>query len=234
MRGKPVAATGEAEPIRGRRAHGHASSLHTERPGEPFAHLVAHVSDPWLLRHEDAVGVHELEAAAVADLAIGLPEQIEEDAPRYCSSPDGKSEPMSPRFAAPRSASMHGRSRRRRSAPRGRAGSRSRRRRGRAAHLERVRVEAEPHPELAHASEARLRERREVVEPSAAGPARRRPHGPRRIWTATSPAAAAGRTSLSTRSPTYAVSSGRQPASSTTRQRNAGRASAHRSSRTRR
>ena len=37
------------------------------------------------------------------------------------------------------------------------------------------------------------------------------PHGPRRTWIATRPAAAAGSTSLSTRSPTYATSDGVAP-----------------------
>ena len=56
----------------------------------------------------------------------------------------------------------------------------------------------------------------------SAWPAWIQPHGPRRTNTATMPAAWAGLTSLSSRSPTYAIAPGRSPSSDATRAKNAG------------
>ena len=70
---------------------------------------------------------------------------------------------------------------------------------------ERVRVVPSADSEVAHGSEANAcgSGARSPTPSVASGGVRcKRPHGPRRTWTATSPAAAAGRTSLSTRSPT--------------------------------
>ena len=66
-------------------------------------------------------------------------------------------------------------------------------------------VDSDPDAKLAHTSEASAcgSEARSSSPHVASGGVRwSRPHGPRRTCTATSPAAAAGRTSLSTRSPT--------------------------------
>ena len=83
-------------------------------------------------------------------------------------------------------------------------------------------TEHQRHPASSACASTPIPTRRSVIEranasgsdarssrPSAAsgGVACNRPHGPRRTCTARSPAAAAGRTSLSTRSPTYATSS---------------------------
>ena len=78
--------------------------------------------------------------------------------------------------------------------------------------LEGVGVHADPDPELAHESEASASGSRssESIVSAEAGAFWSRPQGPRLTCTATSPAASAGRTSLSTRSPTYASSPGAQ------------------------
>ncbi len=72
--------------------------------------------------------------------------------------------------------------------------TRTARRRARAgpALLERMRVVAESDPELHQASEASVGERREIVERERRLGRRGLKPGPRRMWTATMPAAAAG------------------------------------------
>src|SRR5581483_9547818 len=86
--------------------------------------------------------------------------------------------------------------------------------------LEGVRIDADPDAQghgntLGNSSSERM-----LIAP--AGGSWRKPHGPRRTCTATMPAASAGTTSLSTRSPTYAILSGGAPASSTTCAKNPG------------
>ena len=99
--------------------------------------------------------------------------------------------------------------------------------------LERVRVDAGADPVLGHGS----RSGSSASESTRSRPRARRadsPHGPRRTWTATIPAASAGSTSLSTRSPTYATSSGDRPASAAPARRIQAKASRHPRARTRR
>src|SRR6187200_3568054 len=71
--------------------------------------------------------------------------------------------------------------------------------------LEGVRVVSDPHPQLHQSSEANAcgsDARSATLEAASGGVGWSLPHGPRRTCTATRPAAAAGSTSLSTRSPT--------------------------------
>src|SRR5207245_6405039 len=79
---------------------------------------------------------------------------------------------------------------------------------------ERVCVDADPDPVLVHASAAGS-SWRPPIGTAPGGGSWRCPQGPRRMWTAVIPAASAGSTSLSTRSPTYAISSGGRPHSDT-------------------
>ena len=66
-----------------------------------------------------------------------------------------------------------------------------------------IRLRAHQRPELyAGAESAAGSSASESMPIAPSGVGRSRPHGPRRQWTATSPTASAGRTSLSTRSPT--------------------------------
>src|SRR5262249_27082178 len=93
--------------------------------------------------------------------------------------------------------------------------------------LERVRVDSHPDAKVAHAdhsdaSAAGSTLSESIWSAATSVPGWSRPHGPRRIQTATRPAAAAGSTSLSTRSPTYATSCGSKPASATSRSKNPG------------
>src|SRR4051812_31947994 len=69
-----------------------------------------------------------------------------------------------------------------------------------------VGIDASADAVLAHAS-ASLSPASASIRRAPTGGSCRWPHGPRRTWTATMPAARAGDTSLSTRSPTYAICS---------------------------
>src|SRR5262245_4770623 len=72
LRGEAFAAAREAEAVGRRRAHGDAIHLDAHRTREPSAHLDPHVGDPRTLADQDAVGVHELEAAHANDLVAPL------------------------------------------------------------------------------------------------------------------------------------------------------------------
>ena len=90
---------------------------------------------------------------------------------------------------------------------------------------ERVRVDAETDAEarLRHATDANApgSSASDSIAIAPGGVAWSLPHGPRRRWTATSPAASAGRASLSARSPTYATSAAGRRRCSTSRSKNA-------------
>src|SRR5512134_2599074 len=73
---KALTASGEAEPVRRGRAHAHPLDADSERPGEPFAHLVANLADPRLLTDADTVRVDEL-PACLPHLPVRLPEEVE-------------------------------------------------------------------------------------------------------------------------------------------------------------
>src|SRR5262245_64236380 len=91
--------------------------------------------------------------------------------------------------------------------------------------LEGMGVVTEANPKFAHRSEANApgsEARSSSPIAASGGVGWRRPHGPRRTWIAIIPAAAAGSTSLSTRSPTYAISAGAYPTSSATSPKKAG------------
>src|SRR5262249_22067062 len=87
--------------------------------------------------------------------------------------------------------------------------------------LQRVCVEAGTDAELAHAKSSGSCASESTRNASRGGSCRW-PHGPRRTCTATRPAASAGATSLSTRSPTYATSAAGRPVASTTRSKKRG------------
>ena len=131
---------------------------------------------------------------------------------------------MSPRPAAPSTASVSAwRSRRRRSGRRDRADARMRRRRGRAGRRPRRRARRHRcRPELRHRAPAARRARRSAAP--AAGLVEVAPRTAPNV-DGRHPAASAGSMSLSTRSPTYAIACGATPHSETIRSKNAGAAS---------
>ena len=179
------------------------------------AHLLAVRRDPRLLADQHAVGVDEPparrrapartpRAAARATRRRGSARRRTGTASRCRRAPR--------RRAARRSA--RARARRRRSGPRARAGGRTRRRRARAARRPRARARRRRSRRGGSARRAPPAARRASGSGSPAGGGSCRwPHGPRRMCTAAHarPRARAA-TSLSTRSPTYAISLGRTAA----------------------
>ena len=203
-----------------------------ERAREPLAHLVPVRRDPRLLADHDAVGVDEL-VAGRCTCRVRLGEK-DERVRAAIALVVGREERADvgrgpPRRAAHRSA--RGRPRRRPSGRRGRADGRSRPRRARAARRRRTRVRRRRgrcgvvSSRASHETDARRRRQlrestRSTSAPrvsAAAAPTARVAGGPRRA-----PPRGPGRTSLSTRSPTYATSPAAAPASSTRRSKNSG------------
>jgi len=76
LRGEPLAAAGETEPVRRRRPHVDQGVRDSECVGETLAHHLPMRRDPRLLADHDAVGVDELEAG-VPHLPVRRGEQDE-------------------------------------------------------------------------------------------------------------------------------------------------------------
>ena len=76
LRGEPLAAAGEFELVRRRRAHRDASQVHLERSGEQAPASACAPADLRLLADQHDVGVHEL-VATRAHLRVRLAEELE-------------------------------------------------------------------------------------------------------------------------------------------------------------
>ena len=179
------------------------SRLDAERAREAAAHLLAVRRDPRLLADQDAVRVDELEAG-LAHLRVGVAQQVERvgAVPARVAGGEERADVAEPGRAE------HGVGERVRDhVAVGVAGEAARMldrdaaEHERNAVLERMRVDADADAELRHRAPPGAR-RASETRSAAGGGSCRWPQGPRRMWTATIPAASAGSTSLSTRSPT--------------------------------
>src|SRR5262245_25735337 len=218
--GEALAAAGEAEPVGRGRAHGHPVDLEPHRPREPCAHRNPDVRNTRLLADQDAVRIHELEAAHPDDLVAPL-----EQADRGHVEPlgVGRGEELADVALSGRAEDRVDQSVRDHVAVRvprkpGLAGKVDACEHERDPLLEAVRVDPEPDPEVAQSGTSGARSSIRTEAWCASGQSFwMNAHGPRTRKWAAMPALAAGITSLSIRSPTYAISPGAHPASATIR-----------------
>src|SRR5262245_49560972 len=215
---QPLAAAREAEPVGRRRPDSDAVDVDSHRSGQPTAHRDPHLGDPRALADQDAVRVHELEAAHPDDLVAPLEQpdrrgveplrvrRREElaDVPLAGRAEDRVDQRVCDHIAV----RMPGKPGLTREVDAGQH--------ERDPVLEAVRVDSEPDPQIAHAGTREARSSLRDVASWASGQSFcKSAHGPRTTKCAAIPALVAGTTSLSRRSPTYRISPGGQPTSDT-------------------